>query len=459
MKGKKFAAIVVCFSMILGIASCGKGSAESEVESEEETLVSEEDTSKETEEETVETVESEETEASEESIVETEAEVSSHLCVTDAEALAMGFSYDLTDPITITGYGGDASDVIIPAEIDGIEVVGIGPEVFQGHGEIESVEFPDTLQSIGEHAFGGCYGLTTVDLPDSISTIGESAFNSCITLTTVTLPKNLTTIERKLFYGCSSLNHIVMPENLETIEEYAFTDCSELTTVNLPEKIAVISSYCFRGSGLTEIYIPNSCQAIGNRAFDCCSNLQSISIPKSVVIMGAEESIAPEMNAMYDNISYDGSRVVLGGDLDVCEYGYLVSLKDWVDKYNSGEVTTKTFGSSSEFKDYVYSIDRIIIDDDELSLCVWGLGGTGLDVASPELDGRWILEYSFGPQTYTYHDWAENSYSVETEAKIFLQMYLEVFVGCPDNLVIYCDSGSVAEEYAMLYGITTRPIE
>ena len=54
--------------------------------------------------------------------------------------------------ITITGYKGTATDVVIPAQINGKPVVAIGEEAFADN-DLTSVTIPNSVTSIGERAF------------------------------------------------------------------------------------------------------------------------------------------------------------------------------------------------------------------------------------------------------------------------------------------------------------------
>ena len=84
--------------------------------------------------------------------------------------------------LTITGYTGKSTTIIIPSVINGYTVSSIGDNAFKGT-KITSVSIPSTITSIGWFAFADCLSLTAAVIPDSVSTIGYEAFSGAKHLT------------------------------------------------------------------------------------------------------------------------------------------------------------------------------------------------------------------------------------------------------------------------------------
>ena len=160
----------------------------------------------------------------------------------------------------VAGFTGTATELTIPAEVNGHPV-----------------------RAIGEKAFLRCTKLVEIHLPEGITAIGESAFLECTALTQVELPDSLTELGRFAFYGCSALKEVTIPAGISVISCGAFHSCSGLTTMTLPESVAVIDSHAFRDcTGLKEITIPEGVWCIGHQAFYGCKNLTGITIPGGV---------------------------------------------------------------------------------------------------------------------------------------------------------------------------------
>lgn len=113
--------------------------------------------------------------------------------------------------VTITGYTGSASHVVIPSEIDGYTVDAIGSTAFNGNTTMVSVEIPDTVDYVA--GFNNCTALTSVTLPDSVSQL-EAAFRGCTALKTVNIGSELEYLETygTPFTGCTALERINISE-------------------------------------------------------------------------------------------------------------------------------------------------------------------------------------------------------------------------------------------------------
>ena len=121
------------------------------------------------------------------------------------------FTYtDNGSDITITGYTGSDTDIIIPSNIIGKPVVEIGDNAFKNNTTLTSVIIPDSVTIIGSSAFYGCTGLTSITIPNSVTSIGNYAFVYCSSLTSITIPDSVTTIYSQAFQG-SALISINIP--------------------------------------------------------------------------------------------------------------------------------------------------------------------------------------------------------------------------------------------------------
>ena len=193
------------------------------------------------------------------------------------------YSVDINKRVTITGYNGTRSNLIIPGEIKGYRVTSIGGSAFEGCSSLTSINIPDGVTSIRSSAFEGCSSLTSINIPNSVTSIGDDAFRDCTNLTSINIPDGVTSIDDWTFNGCSSLTSINIPDGVTSIGEHAFSGCSSLTSINIPDGVTKIGDEVFYDCrSLTSINLPNGVTSIGYSAFYDCRSLTSINIPNGV---------------------------------------------------------------------------------------------------------------------------------------------------------------------------------
>lgn len=130
-------------------------------------------------------------------------------------------------------YNFDSKDIIIPNTLDNQTVIGIEKEVFQGK-NIEALELPESLESIGMWSFGG-NNIENLVIPGNLRRIGYGAFR-LNKLSTLTIPKNVEIIEGYAF-NFNQISSVTIEENsmLHYIDYGAFNGHSEnLKTIKLP---------------------------------------------------------------------------------------------------------------------------------------------------------------------------------------------------------------------------------
>ena len=115
------------------------------------------------------------------------------------------FSYEENESgITITGYTGNKTKLVIPEEIDGKKVTSIGGGAFYYRSGLTSVTIPKSVTSIGENAFNSCSGLTSITIPKGVTSIGNGAFARCSSLTSIKVSK-----ENKYYDSRNNCNAII----------------------------------------------------------------------------------------------------------------------------------------------------------------------------------------------------------------------------------------------------------
>lgn len=136
---------------------------------------------------------------------------------------------------------GDASIVtyITGDELSALGISVVANSMFKDFSNLEYVEIPEGITSIGDYAFQNCTALKEVTIPESVAgaELGKYAFYECEALEEVTLPSKLTKIRGCCFLGCVDLKKVTIPEGVILIGGHAFYKCESLRELTLPESV------------------------------------------------------------------------------------------------------------------------------------------------------------------------------------------------------------------------------
>ena len=100
-------------------------------------------------------------------------------------------------------------------------------------------------------AFKYLNNLENVELPETLISIGNNAFQDCSKIKEIKLPSGLDKIGEYVFRGCESLRKINIPPKIKEIKEYTFAYCSSLEEVDISNRDIVIDETAFKDSKFT----------------------------------------------------------------------------------------------------------------------------------------------------------------------------------------------------------------
>lgn len=124
------------------------------------------------------------------------------------------------------------TEIKLPAFLKSIEKNAFLGNVFK------TIEFPDSLETIGEQAFSFCDSLKVVRIPNAVKSIGNGAFGFCKALSELRIGNSIQSLGYSCFGYCTGLKSIYVtrdePLNLESLQS-AFTNIDTKTCVlNVP---------------------------------------------------------------------------------------------------------------------------------------------------------------------------------------------------------------------------------
>ncbi len=250
----------------------------------------------------------------------------------------------------ITAYLGEATELSVPAELDGHPVTAIGDRAFYWNQSLKEISIPDSVTAMGVNPFSGCKNLTRIavspdsafevvdgalfeksakrlvclpsglklseySVPEGVQSIGHGAFAYCEALREIELPNSVTSIEDGAFFYCTALQEIRLPNAVTRVEEKAFSFCKALRKIDLSDSVTSIGVFAFAYcENLQEIDLPDGLTGIEDSAFVCCAALQEITIPDTVTAMGANPF--PKCDSLTQiSVSPDSAFEVVDGAL------------------------------------------------------------------------------------------------------------------------------------------------
>lgn len=178
----------------------------------------------------------------------------------------------------VIGYNGLDSNVMIPAEIDGISILAIGMNAFKNNRRIKHISIPEGITAIDDFAFSGCHNLESILLPNSLVRVGYESFRECYSLRKITLPYHVAYIGDYCFYKCHALRSINILSSVPLqIQFAAFSECFAIENLILPDALFEIGPYAFNNCiNLNHLVLPKQLRTIGLSAFYGCVSLSTI---------------------------------------------------------------------------------------------------------------------------------------------------------------------------------------
>lgn len=282
----------------------------------------------------------------------------------------------------------------------------IGERAFENCAELEDVELPQGLTEIYGGVFNSCKSLKKIELPKKLTILGESAFSDCIVLESIDIPATVTKIDDLAFNGCTSMTKVELHEGLKKIGKSAFKNCRSLTKITLPSTVTSISNAPFRGcESLKSIKVESK-----NKNYKSEPNKRE---GNDHVLFNKNKSVIIAYPASSREVQYDiPDSVTIISDWAFCECKKLnrITIPDSVHEIGEGAFCNCALLDEVEIPDSV-----TVIDDCAFRGCT-------------------SLEKVVIPSTVTELGWG-------------------LFDGCENTVTVYCDEGSIVQDYCRRNGI------
>ena len=167
---------------------------------------------------------------------------------------------------TITGYTGTDADVIIPRQIDGVEVKAIGYSAFENCRDYTNTDTVTNQTSWTP--------LRSIVLPETVTEIADSAFSYCQQLETFICYGPALSTGKGTFSNCKHLEQVIFVNGVGMIDNYAFENTDYFETFYSPVPMRYLGESAFLNSGVQEFVVDAA--SVGNSAFWNCGSLYEI---------------------------------------------------------------------------------------------------------------------------------------------------------------------------------------
>jgi hypothetical protein len=201
-----------------------------------------------------------------------------------AQALTNGpwtYVINSSSEATILGYSGSASEVVVPAIIDGyaVRIVGSDRPIFGYYNtSVSNVVIPSGVKELGFYSFGSCTGLTNISLPEGLRVIGYAAFGGS-GLITVSIPDSVVELGGESFTRCVNLRSVRIGNSVRAIDRWTFLGCESLDAISIPQSVTRIEEAAFQECiSLSNVAISTGVEFIGRNAFLSCLSLKEFNI-------------------------------------------------------------------------------------------------------------------------------------------------------------------------------------
>lgn len=260
--------------------------------------------------------------------------------------------------------------------LNDVTLVGVktlGNRVFRNC-NINTLQLPMGLKTIGISCFELCYRLKSIDIPSSVTEVGCNCFRKCTSLTNISLP--VKTIRMGVFSGCLGLVTAILSPDIRQISSYAFEGCISLQSLGIGDtfeelvylgegsfmgtlnlrafphipKISAIPDRMFEGSGIESIGDANQqIISVGDRAFHDCDYLESFKYQCSNLLHKAFKGCQNLRHISLSHVRYIGDSA----------FQYCTNLRS-VDLYQCVHLGDSTFRGCFQLQ----HVDNVSFDFD-----------------------------------------------------------------------------------------------
>ncbi|MBR4622524.1 MAG: leucine-rich repeat domain-containing protein [Ruminococcus sp.] len=217
---------------------------------------------------------------------------------------------------------------------------------FQGHTNLQTVDFGNNITKVGANTFNGCTSFVggtsnnTLQMKN-VKSIDQNAFNGCKLVEYINFSSSTVDIGKAAFQNCSALKSLSFPASLKTIEDNAFNGCAQLTTATFANNTAL--------------------DRIGSTAFTKCSLLKTVNFGTGTTVSTLGKQVFSECSALTtvkaDGVSNTLPQGIQVAAFDIGLFSKCTSLKSFIWPDYLKIIPDSTFSGCSSLSTFKFGDD------------------------------------------------------------------------------------------------------
>lgn len=140
-----------------------------------------------------------------------------------------------------------------------------------------TVVFEENTKEIGAYVFADCMNLDNIDIPSSVYSIGDFAFNGC-GIKKADIGFGITYLGIGAYSYCTSLESVYIDGNISSLPSYTFNGCAALSNISFGENTTIyeLQNMAFDSCPCEEIVLPPSVGSVYVNTFSQMSDLHRL---------------------------------------------------------------------------------------------------------------------------------------------------------------------------------------
>ena len=360
-------------------------------------------------------------------------------------------------------------NITLAGENNQLTIEKIGAYAFSGCKVLEDISFIGQINNqyvdgkkleIGDYAFSRC-NFKTLEfgaydkqkLKELV--LGKGIFKGNAFLKTVTLGNMITAVPEEMFASCGSLVSFKYSNALTSIGKRAFWDCDDFSNLVFSMNLTTIGAEAYAGTKVNDVFIPAWITEIGSKAFCFDVSNQSAEIKADAMIYVTPDS-AGLAYAQDNSVPYEVNE---GGTTGNVSWRYNLDTKV-LTVAGSGEMEAYTEQNNAPWASYEDEIEKVVIGNG-----ITSVARKGFFAQHGEYDKLEVVVLGSSVDTVGFQAFyncplkeVELSSSVTNIGKKAFgyreDAYGDEYIS--EDLIMYVDEGSEAENYAIANGITSK---